>query len=154
MPKLFMLVGLPGSGKSTWIKNQNLTDDAFILSTDDFIEDVAAAKGKTYAEVFHEAIYDATAQLDEDLEYAMKLGKDIIWDQTNMTIKGRRIKLDMVMGSYEKIAVVFNKPDDLKERLARREAAGKIIPESVIESMEATYQPPTRFEGFAKIITA
>lgn len=154
MPKLFMLVGVPGSGKSTWIKNQTLTNDAFILSTDNYIEDKANAEGRTYEDAFPEYIYEATEQLDNDLEYAMQHGKDIIWDQTNLTAKGRRMKLQMVMGSYEKIAVVFETPDDIAERLKKREATGKVIPVHVFESMVNSYQPPTRFDGFDKIISA
>jgi predicted kinase len=152
MPKLFMLVGLPGAGKSTWIRNQTLTDDAIILSTDAYIEDRALAEDKTYSEAFADYIYDATAQLHEDLEYAMQNGKDIIWDQTNLTLRGRREKLDKVMGSYEKIAVVFKTPDDIAERLMKRESTGKIIPVSIFTSMKNTYEPPTRFEGFSRII--
>lgn len=154
MPKLFMLVGVPGAGKSTWIKNQQLTDDAFVLSTDNYIEDKALAEGRVYYLAFEDHIYDATAQLYDDLEYAMQHGKDIIWDQTNLTVKGRRDKLQKVMGSYEKIAVVFETPEDIGERLKKREETGKVIPVSVFENMVASYQPPTRFEGFSKIITA
>lgn len=154
MPKLFMLIGVPGAGKSTWIKTQTLTDDAIILSTDNFIEDKAAGEGKTYSEAFSEHIYDATAQLDEDLEYAMQHGKDIIWDQTNLTVKGRRMKLQMVMPSYDKIAVVFETPEDIADRLKKREDTGKVIPINVFNSMVLSYEPPTRFEGFDKIITA
>jgi predicted kinase len=152
MPKLFMLVGVPGAGKSTWIKNQTLTNDAIILSTDAYIEDMALAEGKTYSAVFGDYIYDAVAQLDEDLEYAMQHSKDIIWDQTNLSLRGRREKLDMVMGSYEKIAVVFKTPDDIAERLKRREAKGKVIPVKVFDAMVMGYEPPTRFEGFSQII--
>ena len=152
MPKLFMLIGLPGAGKSTWIRNQTLTDDAIILSTDAYIEDRALAEDKTYSEAFEDHIYDATSQLHEDLEYAMQNGKDIVWDQTNLTLRGRREKLSRVMGSYEKIAVVFNTPDDIGERLMKRESAGKIIPVSILTSMKNSYEPPTRFEGFSQII--
>lgn len=154
MPKLFMLIGVPGAGKSTWIKNQKLTDDAFILSTDNYIEDMAIAEGRTYSEAFGDHIYNATAQLHEDLEYAMQHGKDIIWDQTNLNARGRREKLQKVMGSYEKIAVVFETPDDINERLKSREKTGKVIPVKVFDAMVAGYEPPTRFEGFNKIITA
>jgi predicted kinase len=147
-----MLVGVPGSGKSTWIKNQTLTNDAIILSTDAYIEDMALVEGKTYSEVFGDYIYDAVSQLDEDLEYAMQHGKDIIWDQTNLSLRGRREKLNMVMSSYEKIAVVFKTPDDIAERLKRREETGKVIPVKVFDAMVAGYEPPTVFEGFKQII--
>lgn len=154
MPKLFMLVGIPGSGKSTWIKNQSLTDDAIILSTNNYIEDKALSEGKTYSQAFEDHIFDAVSQMEDDLKYAMQHGKDIIWDQTNLTAKSRRIKLQKVPGSYEKIAVVFDVPSDIKERLAKRESTGKIIPKEVINNMVESYEQPTRFDGFDKVINA
>jgi predicted kinase len=45
MNTLYMLIGVPCAGKSTWIKSCGI--DAVILSTDDKIEDAAAAEGKT-----------------------------------------------------------------------------------------------------------
>jgi len=57
-PVLWMLVGVPGSGKSTWIEETELDEgqgqDTVILSTDDYIEHIASIRGTTYNEVFHD----------------------------------------------------------------------------------------------------
>jgi glycopeptide antibiotics resistance protein len=57
--KLYVLIGVPGSGKSTWIKNQKWTDTCVIVSTDEFVEEYAKSVGKTYSEVFND--YMSTA---------------------------------------------------------------------------------------------
>ena len=65
------------------------------------------------------------------IQEAVRNGKDIVWDQTNLNPRSRRNKLRMLKG-YTKNAVVFKIPSEniLTERLANR--PGKIIPENVI----------------------
>ena len=52
--KLYMLIGVPASGKSTWIKSQAWSDKTVVVSTDRFVEEYAEKQGKTYSEVFDE----------------------------------------------------------------------------------------------------
>lgn len=157
MPKLTMLVGVPGSGKSTWLKEQGYwdRDDVMILSTDNFIDTVAAGEGKTYSEVFHKAIKHANKNLDEALNYALKTDMDIVWDQTNTTRKSREAKLRRIPAHYKKVARVFLPADDKthSEWLNSPERAGKVIPKAVIESMIANFEQPTIYEGFDEVIT-
>lgn len=145
-----MLIGVPGSGKSTWIK-KHADDSAMVLSTDDKIEAAAKSQGKTYSEVFKDEIKAATSGMNNDLLRALRDGRDIIWDQTNITRKSRRDKLARLPSSYEKIAVFFPTPPDLKQRLAGR--PGKEIPEPVVLSMINQLEPPSKEEGFNRIIT-
>lgn len=149
-PKLYMLVGVPGSGKSTWLKSQDWSGDCVIVSTDHYIDLEAAAQGKTYNDVFESAIKDATARMKADIASAVKEGKDIIWDQTNTTVKSRKSKLASVK-DYYKIAVVFNVPEEaeLTRRLESR--VGKSIPWHVMDSMIEGFSMPTEEEGFNEI---
>lgn len=143
-----MLVGVPGSGKSTWIKNNK--HDAVVLSTDNYIERAAEKQGKTYSEVFQDTIGYATDQMEKDLLQAVRNERDIIWDQTNLTAKARKGKLSRIPRSYKKVGVFFSVPQDLRDRLASR--PGKTIPEPVIISMINQLQPPSKEEGFDEII--
>ena len=52
MSKCYQLIGVPASGKSTWIKDQVWMLGLTIVSTDPFVEDYARAQVKTYSEVF------------------------------------------------------------------------------------------------------
>jgi tRNA uridine 5-carbamoylmethylation protein Kti12 len=148
-----MLVGIPGSGKSTWIKNQDF-GDAIVASSDDYIERVAAESGKTYNEVFSRAIGHAQKFCDAQVQTAINLDKTLIWDQTNTTAKGRKIKLGRVPKEWRKICVFFAtpKPDELKRRLDSR--VGKSIPKNVMNTMINTLEIPDLSEGWDEIIWA
>lgn len=149
-PKLYMLIGVPGSGKSTWIANQDWTKDIPIVSSDKFIDEHAAKEGKTYNEVFADYVKIATHLMDNQVLICKANNTDIIWDQTNTSVKSRKAKLEKLEG-YEKIAVVFRTPEkeELDKRLAQR--VGKHIPANVIDSMIVNLQEPTEEEGFKEI---
>jgi predicted kinase len=149
-PKLYMLIGVPGSGKSTWIANQDWTKDIPIVSSDKFIDEHAAKEGKTYNDVFKDYVKIATHLMENQVLICKANNTDIIWDQTNTSVKSRKAKLDKLEG-YEKIAVVFRTPEkeELDKRLAQR--VGKHIPESVISFMIDNLEMPTEEEGFKEI---
>jgi predicted kinase len=150
MPKCYQLVGVPGSGKSTWVANQEWKDNCYYISTDKHVEAYAEAHGKTYSEVFNDYMPTAVENMVEEVERARDGGMDIIWDQTSTTVASR-VKKFRMLPNYEHIAVVFETPDriELKRRLASR--PGKVIPEVVVEGMLASFEMPTEEEGFTQI---
>jgi predicted kinase len=143
-----MLIGVPASGKSTW--REQYAGNAVVISTDDIIEQTAAAGGRTYNEVFKENIKFATQIADERARAAFANDKDVVWDQTNLTAKSRRNKLSMVPGYYEKIAVVFITPDE-KEWNRRLDRPGKSIPQNILLGMKSSLTFPDPEEGFHRI---
>ena len=150
MPTLYMLIGVPGAGKSTWIKNRTWADKTTVVSSDRFIDEEAERQGKTYNEVFADYVKVATKLMENHALVAQANGVDIIWDQTNTSVKSRKAKLAM-LPDYEKIAVVFKTPDadELSRRLANR--PGKAIPDNVMRTMIASLAMPTEDEGFKEI---
>ncbi len=152
MNKCYVLVGVPGSGKSTWIKNQEWAKDIPVVSTDNFVEAYAVEQGKTYSEVFDDYMPIAVRLMVNQALAAQANHKDIIWDQTSTTIASRRKKFNTLLkDQYEFIAVVFKTPPDevLKECLASR--PGKHIPDSVMRRMIEGFDPVTEDEGFKEI---
>lgn len=149
-PKLYMLVGVPGSGKSTWVKNQEWSKDCAVISTDRWVELEAERTGKTYSEIFQEYMPKAVELMAIQVELARDKGLDIIWDQTSTTIHTRAKKFRM-LPEYYAIAVVFRipEPDELQKRLASR--PGKVIPSEVLQSMIDRWEEPTEDEGFKEI---
>jgi predicted kinase len=154
MPDMIMLVGLPGCGKSTWIKDQGFWDrtNVMILSTDNYIQTVADGEGKTYSEVFPSTIKAAERNVEECLQIAIDHDMDIVWDQTNLSQASRRKKLQKIPAHYHKVATVFPVPEDHVKWLSSPERVGKVIPAGVLNSMKATYQQPTKDEGFDEIV--
>jgi predicted kinase len=148
-----MLIGVPASGKSTWIDKQKFDpEDTVILSTDKFIDAEARAQGKTYTEVFKGAIKRATQIMKADLQMAIQDGQNLVWDQTNVTVKSRADKLNMVPDTYRKVAVFF--PTPANAELARRLASrpGKTIPANVVMAMASQLETPSESEGFNEIV--
>lgn len=144
-----MLVGIPTSGKSTYTKKlkEHYLTDYVVLSTDNYIEEQAKRLGMTYNEIFDDTISDATRELELQLNMAKDKGKDIIYDQTNLTIKARRNKLRKFPSFYKRIAVYFEVSlEDALERNKHRE--GKFIPESILKRMHGQFVIPTTDEGW------
>jgi hypothetical protein len=77
MPTVYVLVGVPGSGKSTWIKNQDWAQDCVVVSTDDFVEDYAKEVGSTYSEVFDDYMPTAVKLMADQVVQAREAGRDI-----------------------------------------------------------------------------
>ena len=150
MPKCYQLIGVPGSGKSTWIKNQDWAKDIPVVSTDNFVEAYAKEQGKTYSEVFDEYMPIAVKLMANQALICQANGLDVIWDQTSTSVNARKRKFNTLPG-YEHIAVVFKTPDadELARRLASR--PGKNIPDHVMRSMIDGFQMPTEDEGFTEI---
>ena len=150
MPKCYQLIGVPGAGKSTWIKNQDWAKDIPVVSTDNFVEYYAKQQGKTYNEVFKEYMPIAVRLMANQALVCQANNLDVIWDQTSVSVSSRKKKFN-TLPKYEHIAIVFATPD--QEELAKRLASrpGKNIPDHVMKSMIDTFVMPTEEEGFKEI---
>jgi predicted kinase len=150
MPKCYQLIGVPGAGKSTWIKNQDWAIDIPVVSTDNFVEAYAKEQGKTYNEVFKDYMPKAVKLMANQALICQANGLDVIWDQTSTTVLSRRKKFN-TLPKYEHIAVVFRtpEPDELARRLSSR--PGKNIPQHVMDQMIDGWEEPTEDEGFTEI---
>jgi predicted kinase len=150
MPKCYQLIGVPGSGKSTWVASQDWTVTCAHVSTDKWVDLYAKEVGKTYSEVFDEYMPTAVDLMAKEVVAAREMGRDIVWDQTSTGVKARARKFNM-LPDYEHIAVVFKTPeaDELARRLASR--PGKNIPDHVMRSMIKYFEMPTEEEGFKEI---
>jgi predicted kinase len=150
MSKVYVLVGVPGAGKSTWVENQLWTKDCVYVSSDLFIEEEAERQGKTYNDVFKEYVNVAIGLMLDKVIAAREEGKDIIWDQTSVSVKSRKKKFQM-LPDYDHIAVVFDTPpaSELMKRLASR--PGKNIPWEIVNSMINNFEMPTEEEGFKEV---
>lgn len=157
-PLLICLIGLPALGKSTWRENflRNSDFNGFVASTDDLIEEYAEERGKTYNDVFNEAMPVVSELYDKVVHLAFSKRLDLIIDRTNMNKKSRdRFMRRARNAGYDCRAIVFQTPvtesdyEEWAKRLASR--PGKSIPSDVLKAMDDKYQAPTPEEGFTQI---
>ena len=150
MPRCYQLVGVPASGKSTWVDSQDWSLACARVSTDKWVEIYAKEVGRTYSEVFTDFMPTAVDLMAKEVVAAREMNRDIIWDQTSTTVKSRARKFNM-LPDYEHIAVVFKTPEhkELMRRLMSR--PGKEIPDHVIASMIASFEMPSTEEGFSQV---
>ena len=150
MPTAYILVGAPGTGKSTWVQNQSWRRQCVYVSTDKFVEQHARRTKKTYSEVFDDYMPRAVQRMSKQVSQAREAEKDIIWDQTSTTVASRAKKFRMLPG-YKMVAVVFTPPEQTEWSRRLLQRPGKIIPPDVLEKMIQEFEMPDEQEGFDEI---
>lgn len=150
-----MLVGLPYSGKSFLAKSLGLYNGNYtVISSDLMVQGYAESVGKTYNDVFKDYIEQAQKDAVSLMQDSLRLKKDIVIDQTNLTISSRKRKLSQVSKEYEKICIVVPQPSDEELELRKATRTSHIIPEEALRQMKSIYQQPTLEEGFDSIYIA
>lgn len=155
MPTCYMLIGLPGSGKST-ISEGLLKDmpDLIIVSTDEYIEKYARERGKKYEEVYREVGEDAQKWMNVRIRQIINEKKNFAWDQTNVFKSARKKKISMLeQNKYDVVAVALHlSEEELAKRVANRVAkGGKKISYKIIQDMKASYELPSYEERFKEV---
>ena len=139
-----VMVGLPMSGKSTWMRNfTKENQDYEILSRDNVILELG--KGLSYTEAYNTVDQNEVNKIFQDrCKEAIENRKNIIFDLTNMSKKARRKSIGNLSNDYKKTAqVIIADLEILKERNAKRvKEEGKHIPEEVIDAMVKSFYPP------------
>ena len=146
-PRFFMLIGLPGSGKSTFRK-ATMGKNGAVLSTDDYLEDVAAERGVTYDAIWGDTIKEATSSMNAAFDRYVKSRSDIVLDRTNLSAKKRKGFLARLPKDYFKMAIVFERPDDVEWKRRIESRPGNTIPWGILYNMEANFVRPTPAEGW------
>jgi predicted kinase len=139
-PLIVLLVGLPGSGKSTWAANRKgvLSSDALreLLADDPENQNI------------HARVFRVLRNL---LQHRLELKRPVTYvDATNLTPYERRpyIKLaDLFDAEIE--AVFFDVP--ASECIRRNRDRARVVPEEVIHKMADRLVAPELAEGFARV---
>ena len=138
-----VLVGLPGSGKLTWLAGLGVN----ALSSDEMRRLISD-------DPTNQNIHRRVFRLLRDLiKERLELGRPETYvDATHLTPWERRpyIRLGQLY-ECDVEAVFFDVP--LEICIARNQLRGRVVPREVIESMARKLAPPSTSEGFTRVTT-
>ena len=143
MTEFIMLVGLPGSGKSTCA--EKLKKEGYMIHSSDAIREELT--GDINSQDNNPEVFGV---LHKRIKEDLKNGYSCIYDATNMSRKRRKAFLDEISKvNCRKICVLFVIPVELcKERNERRE---RKIPDEVYDRMLKAFFVPAYYEGWDEI---
>lgn len=144
MNKLYMMIGIPASGKSTIAKEIAKSEEAIIVSSDEIRNELLGdINDQTQnAKVFEE--------VERRLKINIKEGRNVIFDATNINYKKRRDWLNRFNKyNVEKIGILVATP--YEECLLRNSQRERKVPEEVIKRMYFNFYIPQYYEGFDEI---
>jgi predicted deacylase len=146
-------VGVPGSGKSTWIAQQNFDlTTTVVTGTDHYVDMHAAETGQTFDQAIYNYIDTASSMMYADVARAVKNNLDLVWDMASITPWCRTVHLKSIPEHYYKIAVGFPIPAQAEWTRRLNNRAGKNIPAFVLKRLPVDFVLPSKDEGFDEVL--
>jgi predicted kinase len=132
LPEFIMLIGIPGSGKSTWISNFNKNNKYIVVSPDLIRKEIT---GNISDQSQNSKVWFETKK--RVIDY-LKNGKNVILDATMTSSVNRRDFIKDLPQSKLKAKVFYVDPNISKERIKNDIDYGKDranVPPEVIDKM-------------------
>lgn len=147
---LWLLIGLPGSGKSTWAEHFRQTGPAIAyISTDQIRQQLFGSEATQgpWAKVWQQVRQEWQSAIQQTQQGQLS---GALYDATNVQRRGRRqvIKTAQAIGFTRVIAIWLDVP--LTECLQRNQRRSRQVPTAVIQAMarQLSGAPPHSSEGF------
>lgn len=146
MSKIIMLIGIPGSGKTTYSNELSKKYNAKVVSSDKVRQ--------TFAGIDEKDVFPTVYRLCID---ELKEGRNVILDATHITPKVRKRSFDALDEygiAYEKVAVFVDTPVEVCARrveIRNQNPNELFLPVDVVYSYGKNIILPTEEEGFNEI---
>lgn len=147
MSKLFLMMGAPGSGKSTWIKRQ-LKGNDYYISRDEIRFDIISDEEDYFShevEVFDKFINEINSAL-------MKPNVRVFADASHLNKTSRMKLINRISSNPEEINVIWLRTPLMTCYERNNNRTGRaFVPKHVIKSMYDSIQEPSVNEGINKV---
>jgi predicted kinase len=138
-----MLIGLPASGKSTYVE-KHAPKDAIIVSPDRIRQEVFQV---VYDPVVEDGVW---GRFFKEIEEGLRQKKEVIIDNTNVTRRARSAIIQLAK-KYEAPVIGYWFQVPLEECLKRNKQRDRVVPEYMIHSFQRMFEEPKMEEGFKEI---
>lgn len=144
MNKLYMMIGIPASGKTSLAEQIAKSEDAEIVSSD-------SIRKELYGDENIQGDNNKVFRILQDrIIKGLKNNKNMIYDATNISYKTRMTFLQRLNKlDVEKIAIMVATP--YEQCLIRNSQRERQVPEEVIKRMYKNFYVPQYFEGWDDI---
>lgn len=144
MNKLFMMIGIPASGKTSLAEQIANSEGAEIVSSDNIRKEL-------YGDESIQGDSNKVFRILQDrVVKGLNANKNIIYDATNISYKTRMAFLQRIRKlEVEKIAIMVATP--YEQCLIRNSQRERQVPEEVIKRMYFNFYVPQYFEGWDDI---
>jgi len=136
-----LAIGLPGSGKSSWFKRNNIVPLSSDMMRSLLFDDVREQR-------FQDLVFSNLRSLLKARLISHRPTNYV--DATNLTPQERQHWIKLARDyNYEVHALFFDVP--LEVCIERHQRRDRVVPEDVMRRMANKLKPPTFEEGFAKV---
>ena len=166
---VYIMVGIQGCGKSTWIKKNKLKlGDYIVINLDTYRKDFEKEKQQTdsswkFKHDDQESQMQVVKKGENNISQAIKDKKNIVLDTMNIKKRYRTQSIKSITDQAQRqnigvkfIAIYFppNPEESIKRiKVGRKTTDINFVPEDIVRKRAETISPPTKEEGYEQIIT-
>ena len=148
MNDLYIMCGVPGAGKSTFLKNKIKSNKGVVISRDKIRFSLVKPD-----EPYFSKEKEVTKTLWDEINKELAADHTVFIDQTSLTRKSRKWLLTHITSDYNHINLIWidENLETCLERNEQRKGTRGYVPRESIVNMYNNFEEPSLDEGFYRI---